>query len=118
MITISKLRTSIRQRIRGSGEDWDFVFYSAINDVIQDMIVKTIIEVEAIDEDTPPTTIDIDAAYYKAFIEGINYYMQKSAKWARTDENVSMAEYERALADAQMFAIEEAESPVSLDYED
>lgn len=118
MIPIAKLRRSVAQRLRGSGEDWDFLFYAAINDVIQDMIIKTTVEVNAIDEDAPPTDLDVHVAHFKTFVEGISYYMQKSSKWARQGEDVSEMEYERCLADSQMFQIEYDDVPVGIDYED
>lgn len=106
-ISIAKLKRAAEQRFRGSGSDFDFVFYSAINDVIQDLITETVIpDLTAIDEDNPPLVLDIDEAYYPAFREGVPYYMMKNAIWARQNEQVQDAEYRRALADVQARAIE------------
>lgn len=106
-ISIAKLKRATELRFHASGGDFDFAFYAAINDVIQDLIADTVIkDLKAINENNPPATIDIDEAYYPPFREGVPYYIQRSAAWARTNEAVSDAFYRQALAEAQARAID------------
>lgn len=118
MISVVKLKRLVKLQIRGSGEDFDYVFYTSVNDVVSDIIVETVLDVEAIDEDDPPAEIDLDVKYFRVFLEGVVYYMQKNAMWARKSEEISRIDYDRAKAQAQMEAIEDADSPVGFDYED
>lgn len=120
-ISITKLKRATESRFHGSGGDFDFVFFAAINDVIQDLIATTVMTddgLEAIDEDDPPASVDIDESYYGVFREGVPYYMMKNAIWARQNEVVSDGQYRVALAEAQARAIELEVPAVGFDYED
>lgn len=118
-INLARLKRAVEQRFHGYGGDFDFTFYAAVNDVIQDLIAETVIpNLAAIDEDNPPNELEIDAAYYPAFREGVPHYMQKNAIWARQNERVQDTDYLRALADVQARAIEKELPPTApYDYE-
>ena len=120
-ISLAKLKRAVGMQIRGSGGDFDFAFYSAVNDVISDLIAVTVIDDEgltAIDEENPPASLEINEAYYPAFRDGVPYYMQKNALWARVGEEVSDAVYRRTLGEVQALAIELNRPPTGFDYEE
>ena len=118
MISLTKLKRLMELRIRSSGEDFDAVFYMSVNDVISDLIVKTVLDVDPIDEDTPPTEVDLDEKYFRVFRDGVQYYMAKNAVWARGSDEANDADYRRSLAEAQGEGLNDTEAPVGLDYED
>jgi hypothetical protein len=118
MIEMSSLLRAAKQRIRGSGEEWNQAFYSSINDVISDLICETVLTIEAVDEDDPPTEIDLAAKYRSMMVDGIDYYMQKNNVWARRSEELSQSDYRARLATVQGDAIDAADLPTGLDYEE
>jgi len=115
MIDFVRLKRLIQQRQRGSGEEYDFIFWTSVNDVISDLNDITVLEVDAIDEEDPPESLDLDAKYSRVFTAGVWYYMQRNATWAQSDKQVSDIDYRRAMAVAQGQAIEDAELTVGLE---
>ncbi len=119
MIDFVRLKRLIQQRQRGSGEEYDFIFWASVNDVIADLNDITVLEVDEIDEDDPPDSLDLDGKYSRVFVTGVWYYMQCNATWAQSDKGVSDGEYRRAMAVAQGQAIEDDDLTAGLeDYTD
>ena len=110
-IVITKLKSEISRRTRASGEVFDEAVYSAINDVIYDLIRDTVLEVEGIDESTPPTEIDLDEKYYPVFREGVLFYLGKAGVYSRRPENVNRDDYDNMLGAAAGTAHEDADTP-------
>ena len=117
MISLTKLRKILSLRMRTSGEDFDYLFYAAVNDVISDIIVETVFDVDAIDEDDPGTEIDLAAKYFNVFLTGVSYFLSKSPAYSRQTDELNDGEYRRALAKMQGEAMEDEETPVGQDYE-
>jgi hypothetical protein len=117
-ISLLKLKSMMESRLKGGGEDFDEVFYLSVNDVIRDLMNTTLLEVTEIDEDTPPETLDVDSKYFGVFRDGIQFWMQQNATWARVGEQQSNAQYLRSLALARAEAMEDADPDMGLDYED
>lgn len=107
MIDLVRLKAIMRGRTRSSGSDWDFVFYVSVNDLIYDLNDKTRIDLDPIDEDDPPSEIDVDEKYTPVFRDGVAYHMQKNATWARTSEQVSDIDYLRSMAIATGMSIQD-----------
>ena len=107
MIDLVRLKAIMGSRTRGSGSDWDFVFYVSINDTIRDLNAQTRLDVALIDEDDPPTSIDLDSKYSGVFRDGVAYHMQKNATWARTSEEVSDIDYRRSMVDAAGMSVQD-----------
>lgn len=120
MIKISDIRKATEMRIRGSGSDFDWVFHRAVNAVIRDLILDTMLVVREYDpDDTPPEAIDLPSKYAGVFYEGVPLWMQRMAKWARQQtEEVSDALYRRELAKAQGESINDARPEVGYEYTD
>ena len=117
MIDLSVIKRLMEQRTRGSGEDFDFVFYQSANDVIRDMMNDTALTtLTEIDLDDPDDEVDLDPEYFGVFRDGISYYMQKNAVWAKQGDELSDSDYRRQMARAQGYAM--ADLAVGLDYED
>lgn len=105
----------VQSNIRASGEDFDFFFLTAINSVVNDLLMETVIDVSPINETSPPAEITAPANCANVFYEGTMFYLQKNALWARQNEELNDAYYRRALAQVQGDALEDA--PTGLDYE-
>jgi hypothetical protein len=107
MIDISLLKTIVRGRIKGSGPDWDTIFFISINDVLDELSRRAAVETERIDLDDPPDEIDLDSKWEHVLRDGVPFYMQKNAFWARQGDDVVKTEYELAMARAMGDAIQD-----------
>ena len=107
MIDVNRLKTLMGSRTRGSGSDWDYIFYVSLNDMIRDLKTKTSLSLDYIDEDNPPDEIDLDEKYTAVMRDGIAYHMQKNATWARVSEEVSDVDYRKSMMEAVGESIED-----------
>jgi len=61
--------------------------------------------------DTIPTTVDInldiDDEYYSAVFDGLDYYIPQYSFWAQKDERDMLAIYNKRLAEAHTFHLDE-----------
>ncbi len=116
MVSLTRLSRLIQSQLSvGGSELFDLVFYAAVNSTINDLKNDTILDIDFIDEDTHPESLDIDQQYTAVMMEGITYHMQKTAKWARRDEELSDALYRRELDMAQVIAFRKGNVHVGLD---
>ena len=122
-VDLASIKKSIRHRLRSSGEDFDEVFYLSVNDVIRDIQLDTAAEIDEIDTEDPPDELDLESYFTPAIINGVEYYMQLNARWARrTEEQVTDAVYRRSLYHAQtrvlVDGVEDGTIDAGWDYDD
>jgi len=116
-VDVTKLRKLMGTRTLASGADFDFVFYSALNDVIRDIEAHTVLEVDEIDEDDPDSTIDVESKYFGVFASGVRWYMSRFPKWASVADDSTYAEYMRDMAIASQNALDDEDGEFTWDYE-
>jgi len=117
-VDLARLKTVMENRIHSSGEDFDFVFYSSVNDVIRDLNLETALDVTLIEEDGTDTEVDLDDKYTPVIRDGVQYYMQKNATWARSGDAISDMDYRRSMRVAMGIALVDEDPATGLDYED
>lgn len=118
MIDLEELKSMMQDRLRTSGPDFDKVFYKAVNWVINDLRLRTLLTPSKISESNPPDQIDIDEKYIGVFYEGVPFYMRRLAKWASIDkDDYSEIEYEKQLRLAYGQSIEDEDPPTGWRYE-
>ncbi len=116
MINLTKLRRLTGAQTRSQGDTFDFFFYAAINDIISDLITTTVLEVQAINEDTPPAEINLDEKYFQVFVTGVRHYMGRSKAYAKQDPAAVREEYQDALAGARGEAHTDNQTPTNWDF--
>jgi hypothetical protein len=117
-MNIAKIYRLTSDRIPGSGEDFDLVFYHALNSVIRDINHQSMLTVDEIDEEDPPETVDIPVKYTNVVVDGVEFYMQRSARWARTSDEISDAIYRMGMNRLVTDVIMDEDVAVGFDYED
>jgi hypothetical protein len=118
MITLATLKRAVEQRTRSSGPDFDFVFYLAVNSLIDAVNRDSMLDVDRIDIDDPPTTIGLEDKYFTFALDGVRHFMAKFAMWAKESDQQSEADFARSLALLVSDAINDEAPASNMNYDD
>lgn len=103
-INLVALRDRLARKIGGGGTHFDSLFLEAVNDVSADLKRDCFLDVGPIE--TLTDVIGLGREYYPAYREGVAYYLQCSAEFAKEPDPNGYRKYRNALAECQYNSIE------------
>jgi len=114
---VSLKRTVLERMLRTSGEEADDKFWRAVQATISDLNRETVLIVENIDYNAPPSELDVPPYCEQLFILGALKWMAQTHGQARKPEVNYAMQYAAELANVQSRAIIDADVAVGLDYD-
>lgn len=118
MVSVSDVRKVMKTRIRAGGPDFDFIFYLAINLLIDAVNRETSLDITRIDRDDVTDALEFEDKYIGFVINGVQYHMAQCATWARTSDVMSQEDYLASLAKVQSEAIRDDDPATNMNYDD
>ncbi len=114
---LSRLREDVARRTHASGSDFQDHFLSAVSDVVQDIIIESVIEATAFDPDDPSTEVDVPVKYYSVVRDGVMYVLGQNKRFTVNGEVMTDARYRRSLARLKGSAMIDADVPSGMNFE-